>query len=66
MKMEFEINEIFYLSEGDEEEILESISKGHSVDYAVRDFINGLDDCLYYFALAVEDKIIEYIKTIDK
>lgn len=62
MKMEFEINTTFYLDEVDKKEILETISKGYSVEYAVEDFIEGLDDCSYYLALMVEKEIVDYFK----
>ena len=60
--MEFEINTTFYLDEIDKKEILETISKGYSVEYAVEDFIEGLDDCSYYLALMVEKEIVDYFK----
>ena len=60
--MEFEINTTFYLDEIDKKEILETISKGYSVEYAVEDFIEGLDDCNYYLALMVEKEIVDYFK----
>jgi hypothetical protein len=62
--MEFEIKTTFYLSDADKEEILETISKGHSVEYAVEDFISGLDDCDYYLAGMVEEKIVKYFKEL--
>ena len=60
--MEFEINTTFYLDEVDKKEILETISKGYSVEYAVEDFIEGLDDFSYYLALMVEKEIVDYFK----
>ena len=62
--MEFEINTAFYLSDGDKEEILAMISNGYSVEYAVKDFISGLDDCDYYLAGMVEEEIINYFKNL--
>jgi hypothetical protein len=62
--MEFEIRTTFYLSEADKKEILETISKGFSIEYAVEDFISGLDDCDYYLAGMVEEKIVNYFKNL--
>ena len=62
--MEFEINTTFYLDEVDKKEILEMISKGYSVEYAVKHFISGLDDCDYYLAGIVEEEIINYFKNL--
>lgn len=62
--MEFEINTTFYLSDSYKEAILETISKGYSVEYAVEDFIDGLDDCDYYLVGIIEEKIINYFKNL--
>ena len=62
--MEFEINTTFYLSDLGKKAILEMISKGYSVEYAVEDFIDGLDDCDYYLAGIVEKEIIKYFKNL--
>ena len=60
--MEFEFTETVYFSEFDEEEVLENISNGMTVEEAVADWISRLDDCEYYIVSRVEEQIVNYMK----
>lgn len=66
--MGFEINTTYYLCDGEIKEILETILLGYSVEYAVDDFIHGIDDDDYRLALRIaEEKIVDYFKkSLDK
>lgn len=62
--MEFEFKETVYFSEFDEEEVLENISNGMTIERAVADWISGLDDCEYYIVCRVEEQIISYMYSV--
>lgn len=59
--MEFEYQGSFYFSQQDENEVLGLISNGFTVEEAIQEWIDGLDDCFYYEVENVRDKIISYI-----